>query len=363
MNILYVSSKKRWGGVSSWMKKTAVSLEKRGHRVIIVAHPKGRFAASAASGLRMIPRKMGMDYNPAVILFLMRLIRTREIQLVVTNIEKEVIAGGIAARLTKIPNIRRVGREDDFNEKLKVKWHHRLLVDHCIVPCNLVRDNAMKRAGWLRASEFTTIYNGKNIREFSQTDIIQQREKWGLTMHDFIVGVTSQLSVQKGLDRLIQVFGRLDGSRRPIYLVINGEGKEREKLQNMVQAYNLSHRIVFGGFTSNPMRAAAAYDIAVSNSSFEGFPNTVVEYFAAGRPVVTTDAGGVTEMATHGEHALIVPVGDNEKLRDSIGRLIRNQTLREELGQKARQRIQNGFSEDHMMDRLENFFKESIQGK
>ena len=69
-----------------------------------------------------------MDYNPAAILFLMRLIRTRDIQLIVTNIEREVITGGIAARLTNIPNIRRVGREDDFNEKLKVKWHHRLLV-------------------------------------------------------------------------------------------------------------------------------------------------------------------------------------------------------------------------------------------
>ena len=344
------------------MTKTARGLGKKGHKVFILAHPRGRFAASVSEDIRVIRGKLGSDYNPLAVLFLLRIIEHHNIHLVVTNIEKEVIAGGIAARLKKIPNIRRVGREDDFNEKLKVKWHHRLLVDRCIVPCNLVRDNAMKRAGWLRASEFTTIYNGKNIREFSQEDIIHQREKWGLTIHDFVIGVTSQLSTQKGLDRLIQVFGRLGGSRLPVYLVINGEGKEREKLQNMVQAYKLSDRIVFGGFTSNPMRSAAAYDIAVSNSSFEGFPNTVVEYFAAGRPVVTTDAGGVTEMAIHGENALVVPVGDDEKLRDGIERLIRNQTLREELSQKARQRIQNGFSEDHMMDRLENFYQDCIRG-
>jgi glycosyltransferase involved in cell wall biosynthesis len=365
MNILYITSKKRWGGVSSWMQKTAVSLEERGHRVMIVAHPQGRFAAAATPGLRVIPRKLGMDYNPAAILFLVRLIRSRRVDLVITNIEKEVIAGGIAARLCRIPNIRRVGREDDFNKKWKVKWHHRLLVDQCIVPCNRVRDNAMQRARWLSASQFTTIYNGKNSRRFTKDEIVLQRKKWGLAPNDFILGVTSQLSAQKGLDRLVRVFGMLDrdnGGRFP-YLVILGEGKEKEKLQQIVQTQHLSRRVVFGGFTPDPIGAAAAYDIAVSNSTFEGFPNTVVEYFAAGRPVVTTDAGGVTEMATHGRNSLVVPVGDDAALQTALQGLIHDPALREKLGRNARETIQRGFSEDHMIDRLETFFKKNLRGK
>ena len=327
-----------------------------------MAHPKGRFAKSAADSLHVIPRKLGMDYNPAAILFLVRLIRTHGIDLVVTNIEKEVIAGGIAAMLCGIPNIRRVGREDDFNEKWKVKWHHQLLVNRCIVPCNRVRDNAMRRADWLKASQFTTIYNGKNSRQVSKNEIVLQRQKWGLAPNDFVVGVTSQLSAQKGLDRLVQVFGKLTegNSERPLYLVILGEGKEKENLQHMAQVHDLSSRVVFGGFTSDPIRAAAAYDIAVSNSTFEGFPNTVVEYFAAGRPVVTTDAGGVTEMAKHGENALVIPVGDDNALQIAIQDLIHRQVLRKKLGCNARETIQRGFSEDHMIDRLEKFFKDNL---
>jgi glycosyltransferase involved in cell wall biosynthesis len=362
MNILYVSSKKRWGGVSSWMNKTALALENRGHRVVVVAHPEGRFA-TVAGGLQVIPRKLGMDYNPLAILFLARLIQRLHIQLVVTNIEKEVIAGGIAARMTRIPNVRRVGREDDFNEKLKVKWHHRLLVDRCIVPCDRVRENAMKRAGWLDAAQFTTIYNGKNARDFSKKDRLHRRRRWGVAEEDFVVGVTSQLSVQKGIDRLIEVFEELNrrGPERPLYLVIHGEGKERERLQQMVQARGLSNRVVFAGFTADPVAAAAAYDIAVSPSIFEGFPNSVVEYFAAGRPVVTTDAGGVTEMAVHGENALVVPVGADRRLRNAIEELIHDRSLRERLGSNARRTIDQGFSEDHMIDRLECFFKESLK--
>ena len=56
-----------------------------------------------------------------MIYFIIRFIRKNQIDVMVTNIEKEVIVGGIAARICGIPNIRRVGREDDFNEKLKVK--------------------------------------------------------------------------------------------------------------------------------------------------------------------------------------------------------------------------------------------------
>ena len=42
MNILYVSSKKSWGGVVNWMAKTAMALEKRGHNVFIISHPNSR---------------------------------------------------------------------------------------------------------------------------------------------------------------------------------------------------------------------------------------------------------------------------------------------------------------------------------
>ncbi|MEE8481449.1 MAG: glycosyltransferase family 4 protein [Desulfobacterales bacterium] len=360
MNILYITSKKHWGGVSTWMKKTAFGLKRKGHSVWILAHPNGRFIQSASKDLKLFPKKLGMDYNPLMIYFLIRFIKSNKIDLVITNIEKEVIAGGIAARICRIPNVRRVGREDDFNEKLKVKWHHRLLVDQCIVPCDLVRKNAMKRAKWLDGSQFTTIYNGENCKRFSVDEIRHQRKKWGLSNKDFIVGVTSQLSSVKGVDSLIQVFNRIAEKHPEIYLIIMGEGKEKEKLKSIVSELNLSGRIIFGGFTTDPMCAAAAYDIAVSNSRFEGFPNNVVEYFAVGKPVVTTDAGGVTEMVKDGYNALLVPCDDNIQLYNKILFLIENPDLRKRLSQNTINTIEKEFSEDIMMDKLEKFFKRNI---
>jgi glycosyltransferase involved in cell wall biosynthesis len=363
MNILYISSKKRWGGVSSWMQRTALALELRGHHVYILAHPEGRFAATASGELRLVSQKLGMDYNPLVIWFLVRFIRENNVHLVVTNIEKEVIAGGIAARLCRIPNVRRVGREDDFNKKFKVKMHHRFLVDRCIVPCDLVRDNAVKRAPWLDGSQCTTIYNGKNLKSFSKTVIADQRKEWGLTDGKIVIGVTTQLSRQKNVKGLVRVFKRLRERYQNIALVITGEGNEKETLRKMVRDAQMDPWVVFSGFAEDPLQVASAYDIAVSNSDFEGFPNTVVEYFAAGRPVVTTDAGGVDEMLKDRENGILVPTGDDDLLYDGIALLIENDALRSKLAGNAMKTIEKGFSEDQMIDRLERFFRESISLK
>jgi glycosyltransferase involved in cell wall biosynthesis len=360
MNILYISSKKRWGGVTSWMQRTAMALESRGHQVTILAHPAGKFAVSAAKELSVVTRKLGMDYNPLAIRFLVKFIRENQVDLVVSNIEKEVIAGGIAARLCRIPNIRRVGREDDFNEKLKVKMHHRLLVDRCIVPCNLVRDNAVKRAPWLDESQFTTIYNGKNPKLFSETAIARQRKRWGLSDGVLVIGVTSQLTRQKNVLGLVRVFKRLRDRYQNIALVITGEGNEKVMLQKKVRDAHMDPWVIFSGFSADPLQTASAYDIAVSNSEFEGFPNTVVEYFAAGRPVVTTDAGGVEEMVIDHENGILVPTGNDDRLYDGIALLLDNDALRGTLAKNAIKTIANGFSEDHMIDQLERFFRESI---
>ena len=131
----------------------------------------------------------------------------------------------------------------------------------------------------------------------------------------------------------------------------------------MVRDAQMDPCVIFCGFIENPLQVASAYDIAVSNADFEGFPNTVVEYFAAGRPVVTTDAGGVDEMVKDRENGILVPAGDDELLYEGIALLIENDALRSKLAGNAVKTIEEGFSEDQMIDQLERFFRESISLK
>jgi glycosyltransferase involved in cell wall biosynthesis len=360
MNLLYISSKKRWGGVSSWMQRTAVGLEDLGNRVWVLAHPNGRFSQRSADGIRLIPKKLGMDYNPAMVYYLVRFIRRNHIDLIVTNIEKEVVIGGLAARLCRIPNIRRVGREDDFNQRLKVRYHHHWLVDACIVPCNYIRDRAIDIAPWLKPEQFTTIYNGRNPVSIDAAWRHKAKLKWRVGERQLVIGVTTQLSPQKRVDVLLDAFARVCPKHDAAVLVIAGEGKEKALLERRAASLGIAQRVRFIGFSTSPERTAAAYDIAVSPSSFEGFPNTVVEYFAAGCAVVTTSAGGVCEMAIDGVNALVTPVNDVDAMATAIATLIERPETRKKLGRNAAETIRERFSEDLMIEKLNRYYCAAI---
>lgn len=362
MNILYVSSKKNWGGVASWMVKTAIGLEEKGHKVIILSAKKSRFTKEAPSCLNLIPWSFGFDYNPKTILYIIYLVKKYKIDLIVTNIEKEIAVGGIAAKICGIPNIRRVGRHDDFNDaKKKIRFRHEKFVDQCIIPCNALFDEAVEHSSWLRKEQFSTIYNGRNIQHFSDIEIQEQRAEWGVLDDTVIIGVTSQLTDVKRIDILISAFAKLLITYKNIKLVISGFGKSEEALKQKCNNLNILENVLFAGFTSTPLLAAAAYDIAVSTSSNEGFPNTIVEYMAAGTPVVSTDVGGVKEIIVDGQNGFIIPVNDPESLIERLIILLDDKLLCERIGSKAHERVLNGFSEDKMVNELEHFFKNIIK--
>ena len=106
MNILYISSKKRWGGVVSWMVKTAAGLSAKGHNVIILSHPRSKLNSHCNENVKLISRKLGSTFSPVSVFYIARLIRRENIDIVVTNIDKEIGIGGIAAKLCGITNIR-----------------------------------------------------------------------------------------------------------------------------------------------------------------------------------------------------------------------------------------------------------------
>jgi glycosyltransferase involved in cell wall biosynthesis len=352
MNILQVSSKKGWGGVIGWMHRTALALERRGHRVWIISHPGSRFTRSAPRGIRLIPKRLGMDFNPAMIAYLVGFIIKNRIDVVVTNIQKEVVMGGLAARLSRIPNLRRVGSADDVNDR--IRWRQEHLVDHTICPSRSVLETIREKAGWVDPGKYTVIYNGRNPVAYSDQEILAQRRQWGIPDGALVIGCTAQLAPVKGLDGLIRAFHTIHRRRPDCYLVISGEGPERSRLEALAGEMAVGNGVVFAGFTLEPMKAAAAYDVAVLNSFSEGFPNTIIEYLAAGRAVISTDVGGVREVLQDGQNGLIIQAGDHDQLHQRLELLIEDGPLRRLLGARGQETVREGFSEDCMVDRLED---------
>jgi len=98
----------------------------------------------------------------------------------------------------------------------------------------------------------------------------------------------------KGFDLLIKAFSRLADSNEDLKLVILGDGKERNKLENLIEELNLKGRVILKGHVGNPIPFFKNAKVCVVSSIQEGFPNVLLEMMAVNPSVVSTlCAGGI----------------------------------------------------------------------
>ena len=129
-----------------------------------------------------------------------------------------------------------------------------------------------------------------------------------------------------------------------VTLTVIGSGPEEEPLRRRAEELGVAERITWAGYSDAPTPLLLTADVCILTSDSEGFPNTVVEYMAAGRPVISTDVGGTREIVTEGETGYLVPPGDVAVLADAIVRLARDPELRKRMGGAARALVERSFT-------------------
>lgn len=118
---------------------------------------------------------------------------------------------------------------------------------------------------------------------------------------------------------------------------IAGEGDQREKLLFLIDQLDLGDSVeLLGTCTEAQVRSELARaDVMLLPSLSEGISNAVLEAMAAGRPVVTTDCGGMSEVVSDGVDGMVVGVGDIAAMTDRLEALARDPQLRHTIGARA----------------------------
>ena len=136
-----------------------------------------------------------------------------------------------------------------------------------------------------------------------------------------LLGVTvGGIRPDKGLDVLLTA---LAGCRlkRPIRLLVVGAGRDArylERCERMAAQFELSSQVTFAGERQQIVAELARADFAVHPSRVESGPLALIEYFAAGLPVVCTRAGGLAQQASSAGLERFVPAADPDALRHGI---------------------------------------------
>lgn len=140
-----------------------------------------------------------------------------------------------------------------------------------------------------------------------------------------------RLTQQKDFPSLLEAFARVRKTR-PCRLIILGEGRQRENLQQRAAELGIQEHLAMPGFTPNPYVYMGHAQLFVLSSRWEGSPNVLTEAMALGVPVVATDCpSGPREILDEGRIAPLVPVGDVDALAQAMTRILDHPPNRESL--------------------------------
>jgi phosphatidylinositol alpha-1,6-mannosyltransferase len=141
----------------------------------------------------------------------------------------------------------------------------------------------------------------------------------------------------KGADGLIRALAQLRSSFPALNLVAVGAGDDLPRLQKVAADLGVSGSVRFlTGLSKSDLAACYAHaDIFALPSTGEGFGLVFLEAMAFAKPIVAAAAGGSTDLIEDGVNGILVPPGDDAALTAALERLLRDDSLRQSLGQRG----------------------------
>jgi glycosyltransferase involved in cell wall biosynthesis len=184
------------------------------------------------------------------------------------------------------------------------------------------------------------------------------RAELGIPAEAPVIGTVGSLRPQKALQHLIECARLLVGSFPELRVVVVGEGEEEARIRALIEQRELQRTVLLLGHRTDVPDVLAALDVAVTVSDWEGSPLAVMEYMAAGRPVVATRVGGIPDLVTDDVHGLLAERGDVAGLAHAIAQLLRDPKRRAEMGDLGRRRQRDEFDIDRLVGRIELLYEE-----
>jgi glycosyltransferase involved in cell wall biosynthesis len=199
------------------------------------------------------------------------------------------------------------------------------------------------------------INNAVDLSEVSGSAGISSALQTWKQQGDFIVGYIGQLISRKGLDSLIEAFGRWEFPRKRLVLV--GDGPQAGKLKELASVSSYADRIHFAGFREDRLDWLRGFDIFVLASRLEGIPRCLMESLAARIPVIATEIPGCRDLITHEDTGLLVPVDDPMALAAAMNRLT-DRDLRSHLSGRGAAHVEQYYSAARMGREYQDLFRE-----
>ncbi len=355
--------KETYGGMEEWVRLVASGLVAKGHRVRVVGRPESRFLERLereTEHVQLTGLDISGDFNPATIGALKRLMVEDGTEIIVTNFNKDLRLGGLAARLEG--NVRVVWSIglDITKDSLIHRILSPRLFDGVIVPSQALKSQ-ITRHGYISADDVEVIPIGIPDTTVADRDEMRQQFRTRLNIpQNANVGVTlGRFVEQKGHRYLLEALASMAKDFPELHLLWCGDGPLVSELKSIALKYGLENRIVIAGMLNDVVPALVSADLMIHPSVEEPFGIAVLEGMRAGLPIVASEVGGIPEVV--GDCAIMVTPRDSKSLAKGIIRVLTDEPLRISMAGRGRRRFEEHFSVKAMISRLESYFQAMLQ--
>jgi L-malate glycosyltransferase len=274
------------------------------------------------------------------------LLRESKIDLIHSHDFYTNVFGAAAANLARVKCI--ASKRETFGMRTgaqnlveRIAFHR---ADAVIVNSAAVREYLIARG--VRPSKLTVVYNGLDSDAFDVPGRASPAA-FGLPAREgerFVTLVANLRHDVKNVTMLLRAAREVTAQIRDVHFVIAGEGELADSLKQQAAELKLADRAHFIGRCNDVSGLLSMSAACVLTSKAEGFSNSILEYMAAGKPVVATDVGGAREAIADGETGYIVASDDDQAMAERLLAILNDQSLASRLGEAGRSRAREKFS-------------------
>jgi glycosyltransferase involved in cell wall biosynthesis len=316
--------------------------------------------------VKLAPFDYPWRFNPLLILKLMSFIKRNNISIVHGIGTTSDLYGASAARFSghakyistiELPKVEADAghpqkKNPGFFERLSARFAHRF-----IAPADTLGKKAIRERK-INADKVITIHMGIDVAKYRIDMEARRRIRAELFINDKVVliGAFGKLIWQNGFEFLIKAMPMVLRSYPDSKVLIVGDGPFRENLIMHSDMIHVAEHLVLAGVRDDMKEVLSAIDILVVPSLVEDFPVITLEGMAMAKPVVSSRIDGIEEQIDDGETGMLVPSWDANAIARAINRLINDRAFAENLGMKAREKVEKDFSVEKMISETQKIY-------
>ena len=253
-----------------------------------------------------------------------------------------------------------------FSKILKkpVIWHNRVIETSVLkerlinffVDRIIVISDAVSEKFKYAKDKVVKMYNPIDLSFLNQTSSEYFLKKdLRITSHQRVIGVFSRVEKWKGHEILLKAFSKLENKN--LVLLVCGDGGYLENIKELANRLGLREKVIFTGFVEDVYNYMSLCDIVVNPSvEPEPFGRVIVEAMALGRPVISTDMGGASEIIINNYDGLLVGPSELE-LKEALERLLTDEELYSKISRNSIHRAEE-FDVFRYLDKLYQIYDE-----